>query len=117
MTARQTMTHRALIERYTAGAADDSGNPSPGVWATAVASQPCRLYSTTSREAISEDRTAVVVDLKIMLPLDADVTEDDRINGITDRNGGTILDGLAAFAGELLHKGDHREASLTRVTS
>lgn len=107
---------RALVERYTDGATDDSGNPAPGTWATHVAAMPCMLYSSAGREAVTEDRTVAVVDLKLLAPLTASVTTDDRVNGITDRLGAAIFTGIARIEA-VLRKRTHLELSLTRVDS
>ena len=116
MAARQRMTQRALVERLTSPGNDDSGNPLPGTWATHVAAMPCKLYGTAEREAITEERTALVTDLRLLAPLSASVTTDERINGIVDRLGAAVLSGIARIEA-VMHKGDHLELSLTRVTS
>lgn len=116
MTARSRMTQRAHVIRETAGATDDYGNPAPGSWATHIPSLPCWLYGSTEREAVSEERVAVVADLKLMVPLSADVTEQDRINGITDRIGTVIESGVLGVE-TVLRKRTHQQLTLSRVVS
>jgi hypothetical protein len=116
MSARSRMTQRALVERYTGGAIDDSGNPGPGgTWATHLAAMPCWLYGTTEREAVTEATTAVVTDLKLLAPLSADLTEKDRINQVKDRRGTVIEAGLLGIE-TILRKRSHLELALSRVS-
>lgn len=117
MTARSRMTQRALVERLAAGTVDDSGNPAPGeTWATHLAAMPCWLYGSTEREAVTEEETAVVTDLKLLAPLTADVTESDRIRQVKDRAGTVIEDGVLAIE-TVLRKRTHQQLTLSRVTS
>jgi hypothetical protein len=116
MTARSRMTQRALVQRYTPGASDDSGNPTAGSWATHLSALACWLYGSTEKEAVTEETTAVITDLRLMVPLSADVTEQDRINGVTDRRGTAIEAGLLHID-TVLRKRTHLQLSLTRVTS
>ena len=117
MTARSRMTQRALVERYSAGAIDDSGNPAPGSgWSTHIAAMPCWLYGTTEREAVTEEETAVITDLKLLAPLSAAVTEKDRINQIKDRRGTVIEAGVLGIE-TILRKRTHLQLTLSRVTA
>jgi hypothetical protein len=116
MTARSRMTQRALIQRYTPGAVDDSGNASAGSWATHIASQPIWLYGSTEREAVTAETTAVVTDLKAMVPLAAAITEQDRIAGIVDRRGTTVHAGVLGIE-TVLRKRTHLQLTLSQVQS
>lgn len=116
MTARSRMTHRALIERQSPGAIGDSGNAGAPSWATHIAAMPCWLYGSTEREAVTEATTAVVTDLKMMAPLSAAITEQDRINQVKDRRGTVIEPGILQIA-TVLRKRTHLELSLARVSS
>lgn len=114
MTARSRMTQRALVQRLTPGAVDDSGNPAPGSWATHLAAMPCWLYGSTEREAVTAETTAVVTDLKLLAPLGADVGESDRINQVKDRRGNVIEAGVLGVE-EVLRKRTHKQLVLSRV--
>jgi len=117
MSARSRMSQRALVQRATAPATDDSGNPGgPVSWATHIAALACWLYGSVEKEAVSEETTAVVTDLRLMVPLAADVTEQDRIAGVTDRRGTVIEAGILEID-TVLRKRTHLQLSLTRVTS
>lgn len=116
MTSRSRMTQRALVERNTPGASDDSGNPGAGAWATHIAALPCWLYGSTEKEAVSAETTAVITDLRLMVPLTADVTEQDRVSGVKDRRGSVIEAGLLHID-TVLRKRTHLELSMTRAVS
>ena len=114
------MTQRALVQRYTAGAGGgtdvDTGATEPGTWATHVAALPCWLYGSSEREAVGEDTTAVVTDLKMMVPLSATVTEQDRIASVVDRRG-TVIEPVLLHVDEVLRKRSHLQLSLSSVAA
>jgi hypothetical protein len=116
MSARSRMTQRALIERGTPGADDGYGNPGPTTWDTHIEALPCWLYEATERESVSEETTAVVTALKMMVPASADVTEQDRINGVKNRLGQVIEAGFLHIE-TVLWKRTHKELALSRVSS
>lgn len=110
------MTQRALVERATPGATDDTNNQGPSTWSTHLAAMPCWLYGSTEREAVTEERTAVVTNLKLLAPLRADVHEQDRIRQVKDRLGTVIEDGLL-YVETVLRKRSHLQLTLTRVSA
>lgn len=116
MTARSRMTQRALVERQSSPGTDDYGNPLPGTWATHIAALACWLYGSTEREAVTEETTAVVTDLKLMVPLGANISEQDRINRITDRRG-TVIEPAMLGIETILRKRTHLQLTLSRVSS
>ena len=93
MGSRQRMTQRALVQRATT-VDDEYGMPGPAAWATHIASLACWLYSRVEREVMDSRKTAVVEDLRLLVPKGTDVTERDRINGVLDRRGSTIRSGI-----------------------
>lgn len=116
MGARQLMTQRALVERSTSPGTDDSGNELPASWSSHIESMPCFLYQSTEGETESRSTTSVTSVLKLLAPKSADVTESDRINGVTDRRGQTVFEGLLDIDQVLLKK-DHLELATSRVSS
>lgn len=110
------MTQRALVQRFTPGTVDDFGNSLPGTWATHIASLACWWYGSTEREAVTEETTAVVADIKLLVPVDADVTEQDRINQVKDRLGTVVLDGILGIE-TVLRLRSHKQLTLSRVSS
>lgn len=120
MTARSRMTQRALVQRYTPGAVDDSGNPLPGTagvggWSTHIAAMPIWLHASTEREAVTDETTAVVADLKALVPLSVDITERDRIASVVDRRGTVIEPGVLGVE-TVLWQRSHKQLALSRVT-
>jgi len=80
------MTHRCEIQRNTAAGTDAEGNPVAPTFTTLVASQPCRFWhGSPDREVIDDDRSVVVEQLRMFMPLNADITEADQIDGVKDR--------------------------------
>lgn len=105
------MTHRALVERRT----DSDGRYDVLTWGTYVAAQPCWLWEKGGVESVAPERTAVVSSISILVPLDADVRPTDRINGVVNRNGVTILGGKVNVLDRLV-KHDHALLLCERVT-
>lgn len=116
MTARSRMTQRALVERSVSPGDDDFGNPLPPAWTTHIASLPCWVHGSTEREAVATDTTAVVTDLKAMVPLGSDVTESDRLNQVKDRAGNVVYPGILGIE-TVLYARSHIELTLSRVSS
>lgn len=125
MTGRSRMTQRAFVERYTPGEDDDFGNPQPGEWAEHIDGLPIWLYGRTEREAVTNETTAVVTDLRAMVPLGTDITEQDRLGGtidgtehpaIVDRLGAVIEAGILQVE-TVLYARTHLQLALSRVSS
>ncbi len=116
MASRSRMTQRALVERSTSSGSDDYGNPLPSTTATHIAAMPCWLYEAGEKEVVSEEATSVAATLKLMAPRSADITEQDRINGIKDRLGTVIEAGILGIE-TVMRKRTHKELTLSRVSS
>ena len=107
MTTRQRMTHRAIIERNGNLAPDAYGQPDVPIWYPHVSAQPCYFWEPTGqRGEIVGERNADVYAHRLLLPLLVDVTEEDRINGITDRRGQTITAAVFNIT-QVVRKPDH----------
>lgn len=109
------MVHRCTLERDAAHATPDGyGLPGEADWQLLAADLPCFLWSTAERELISAERSEVLEDLRLLLPLATDVTERDRVNGVKDRLGAWIRQGALGI-GAVMRKHDHLELALTGV--
>ena len=108
------MRHRADIERD--GASTPTGwnsDPVPS-FAAHLANVKCFAWSTGRREVVDSDKTAVIEDLRCIMPLETDVTERDRVASITDRRGTTLYAGpLRIEAVQRVHT--HLELTLDRI--
>jgi hypothetical protein len=90
------MRHRAVIERDMAVGEDDWGQSGTPDWRIHLHDLPCAAWFEAGREVIDGAKTAVIEDRKVIVPLDTDVTEKDRVARITDRRGKeTIFEGPA----------------------
>lgn len=109
------LTMRAALERNSAAGEDDWGNPVPPVMAPIGDPLPCFVWSTSSRELVDGNKTAMIEDMRAMFALGADVREGDVIAAVTDRAGGTIIPGRLKIEGPVQRKHSHLEAALQRI--
>lgn len=116
MTARATMTHRALVERGVSVGTDDFGHPNPPAWDTHIASLPCRLWTKSEREIADGNKLVILAVHKLLVPLNTDITESDRIASIKDRLGNTLVGNLMLIR-SVIRKETHLELDLEEVSS
>lgn len=117
MSARGAMTMRAAVERGAVDGTDDWNRPNPPDFAP-QSTVDCWAWSKVRREVRSDDKVAVIEDLRALVPLNADVLEGDRLT-ITDRLGVELFGGPVAVdtiirRGQAGSAGSHRELMLTR---
>lgn len=114
VSSRVSLKHSCTIERdANAGSSNARGNPNTPNWQT-LATVPCRLSVTAGQEAVDATTTAVVEDMRLIVTSDTDVTERDRINGVTYR-GATYAAGVIGIRA-VLHHQDHIEIVLVRIS-
>lgn len=90
--ARVRMTHRCTIQRDGQSGTDDYGQPDAPSWADHLTSQACRYYEgATGREVEEPGKTAVIYEPRLLLPHGTDVTEEDRVTAITDRQSNALI--------------------------
>ena len=115
MSARSQMAHRCTLERDAAhGTPDGYGLPGDPNWQPLTVALPCWLWSTAERELIGGQKSEVIEDLRMLVPMGTDVTERDRVNGVTDRLGNWIRRGAMGITA-VMAKHDHLELVLTGV--
>ena len=115
MSARAMMSMRCTIERDAAhGTPDGYGLPGDPNWKPLAVLLPCWLWSTAERELIGAEKSEVIEDLRMLVPLGTDVTERDRVSGVTDRLGHPIRQGAMGITA-VMSKHDHLELVLTGV--
>ncbi len=115
MSARASMTMRAVVTRDTASGEDAYGHPVKPSFTAHLSALPCWVWSKQRREAVDGSKTAIIEDLRAMFPLGADVQAGDKITSITDRRGTEIMAGDFKIEPPQ-YKHDHLEAALERVT-
>lgn len=123
MSARDAMRQRTTIERLAAppappGEQDEWGGqptPSAATWNVLAAGVPVWSWSTLEREVLGE-KAAVVEDLRAIVPRGTDVTERDRLNGITDRRGNVVRPGPLMIEA-VVNRRDHLELVLRGVSA
>jgi len=108
------LTMRAIMLRNSATGTDPRGHPLPPVW-TANGTLRCFAWSNASREIVDGDKTAMVEDMRALFALGGDITEGDRISGITDRAGNVLIAGPLEVDGPVQRKHTHLEAALKRI--
>lgn len=113
MSARFQMVMRVDVQRDTNHDADAQnawGNDYTPSWATHTASLSCYAWydGRRDRESIFDGSKQVEkMPLKVLVPLDSDLTPDDRLSSITDRKGTVLF--LGPFKIDSLgNRPDHR---------
>ena len=95
--ARRSMTHRATVERDAnyGGLANNWGDDSVPDWQTHLASQPCHFWfeERFSGPSVDASRSVTLTRRRMIVPESTDITENDRVLIIKDRQGDTIADG------------------------
>lgn len=86
---RLTFTQRCTIQRDTVAPGDPWDASDIPAWDDIAEDVPCRAWENAAREPIDADRTVTVIDRRVMVPADTDVTERDRVGDVTDR--GTVV--------------------------
>lgn len=82
---RVAFHHRTSVLRLTSEGTNAWGHSDDPTFETLTARVPCRGWMVAGKEAVTVDRTAVIRDLRCMVPLDTDVTEDDQLGDIIER--------------------------------
>ena len=115
VSSRVSLTHLCTIERdANLGTPDDWGTPSTPDWQDHLTDQPCRIWAAAGREQMDSSTTAVIEELRMIVPLGTDVTEKDRVGDVTYR-GSTIFAGPIGIRA-VLHREDHLALVLSRVS-
>jgi hypothetical protein len=120
MTARNAMTHRCTIQRdasHSGTVRDEWGGDQPPEWAaTTTETVSCRYWYAESATIMDGQRNIITTARMLLLPIDTDVTDDDRIGDITDRRGRVLVEGPMRIDSLGAHERDHLIAKLVRIT-
>lgn len=116
MSARAMMTRRAEVERNTETGRDRNNQPKAPVWAALEERLPCFLWSDTERTVSGPNINALIEGLHLGVPLDADITPADRINGIYDRAGNVVDEHAFRILADQRMGNSHRELDLEVIS-
>jgi hypothetical protein len=118
MNARGRMTLRALVERdANLGGVTSKGYAKGADWETHIEALPCYVWSKQrqgAQERADAVRTVVIDEIRMIVPKGTDITERDRVNGVTDRLGNPYLSGILNIRG-VQERLTHRELLLEAV--
>lgn len=115
LSSRVGMIHRCDTERdQNLGTPDAWGNPSTPDWETNLTGQVCRAFTQAVRQPIEAQEQAFIETRTIIVPVDADITEQDRITDVTDTGGNVIFHGPMIIRGRLAYR-DHAELAVEQV--
>lgn len=116
MTARNSMTHRCQIDRNAAleGAPDPYGSPATPQWALLTTGVPCRWWFEGTRTVLDGGSQKEVSRRKLIVPLETDVTEDDRVAWVHDQRGRELADGPMRID-SVGRRADHKVLTMVEV--
>lgn len=109
------LTHWATVQRdVNAGVVTDGVQASPD-WQNHLTGLICRAWTSAGREQLDATTSVVVEDQRLIVQLGTDVTEQDRIDGVTDQYGNSIIAGPVGIRA-VIHRDDHLELILVKVS-
>jgi len=110
------LTHSTTVQRdANADTVNAAGAQESPDWADHITDLPCRAWTNAGREQFDATTSVVVEDMRCIVDLGTDVTEQDRLNGVTDAYGQSIIDGLVSVRAVITRK-DHLELILVRIS-
>lgn len=115
ISSRVGLIHTATVQRdANAGVVTDGVQASPS-WSDHLTGLACRAWTTTGSEVIDRTTSAVVEDMRVIVPASTDVNEQDRISGVVDREGNQVISGTVGIRAVITRK-DHLELILVRIS-
>ena len=115
MSAATNMTMRANIERNQDTADDAYGHPEKPNFQKHN-QIPCHVFSKMRRLVTDEEKIVMIEDLRGRFQRDADLSEDDRILSVVDRQNNVLFAGPIAILALARRRG-HIEAVLERFAA
>jgi hypothetical protein len=116
VSSRVNLGHRCTIERDANAATPDAwGTPETPDWQPHLTDLACRGWTRAGVERADATTSTVVEDMRLIVSLGTDVTEQDRVNGVTDRGTTIIIAGPVGIRAVIGRK-DHLELVLVRIS-
>ena len=109
-------THRTTVQRdANAGTVNTAGAQASPAWSDHLTALPCRAWTSAGREQLDATTSVVAEDMRCIVQLGTDITEQDRLNGVTDKDGNPIISGLVGIRA-VIRRTDHLELMLVRIS-
>jgi hypothetical protein len=105
---------RAEIERSVSTGKDAWSQPVAALFQHFCVT-PCFAWTPSAREIKDGNKVAALEDVRMLLPLSSEVTENDEVAQITNKAGDVLFEGRFRVEGPVQFKHTHREAALVRV--
>lgn len=112
--SRVSLIHRTRIERdQNAGQLNDVGAVETPDWQPDETLTECRFWTSVGREQLDATTSVVAEDMRMIVPLGTDVTEQDRLAGVCYRDEFIAQGPIGIRA--VLERKDHLELILVRI--
>lgn len=110
---RASLKMRCWTERDTGGDDPYGGGET---WAAVESSARCLWWVTSGREQISDDRSVVLADERLIVDHGTDIAEGDRITKVVDNMGRTVFENIPRVVEHVMHGRQHLDCALRAVT-
>lgn len=110
------LNHLATVERdANAGTLNAVGAQASPDWQPHLTNLLCHAWTNAGREQLDATTSVVVEDMRAIVELGTDITEQDRLNGVTDAEGNTVISGPVGIRA-VIARSDHLELILVKVS-
>jgi|GEM_PF-2851680 len=114
MSARSVMTMRATVQRNQASGEDEYHQPVQPDWQDYLTDLPCYFWTETKTVRTSQGDLVTVAESKMIVPKTTDITEEDRVTQVTDRQGNILLNQTVGID-SVIPRRDHLALTLQGV--
>lgn len=112
--SRVSLVHRTRIQRdQNASSLNAAGAQESPDWQDHLTGVRCRFWTSTGREVLDPTTDVVAEDMRMIVPLGTDVTEQDRLAGVCYRDDFIATGPIGIRA--VIQRKDHLELLLVRI--
>lgn len=115
ISSRVALIHVATVQRDSNAGVVTNGIQQAPSWSDHLTNLACRAWTTTGREVLDPTTSVIVEDMRVIVPLGTDVNEQDRITGVVDHEGNSVISGNVGIRAVITRK-DHLELILVRIS-